>query len=402
MLAVVAASRPALAAILCDSLAPPITYAIGGSGPVPLLGQVASAVAVAGGGSFVYASPGGCVGVSAALGSASAYLSGSVTYWDATTGTAGGTCTIDPANPNGQPADFGVAGTYATYCPGVTSLPAGVGDFLGPVQAYDFLVPASSSQLSISAEAAYFVFGFGASAPNAYSVTPWTVPNDIITRNNQSAAAIIIALGINVPIATLSAVSATGFTDGKSNGGTITDLNGFNSVAATAEAGLGFATAEVAEAAAANEINVLAYQHYGQTCGWFPNSTSTAHDKINVHNGLYALWANIHFLAAVDSNNVPTDANAKQFIGYFTGATTPPTGVDINALSVKAGVILNCAMEVTRASDMGPLEPYAPSAPCGCYFEAHATGTTSCQTCTNDASCPAGATHCRLGYCEVN
>jgi hypothetical protein len=402
LLAAFSVSHPAFAGpATCESLTAPITYAIGGSGPVPFLGAVASAVTTASGGTLVYSSSlGGCAGVNAFVGPTPTTVSGSVTYWDATTGTKGATCTVSAIN--GEPADFGVPGTYANYCPGVASLPAGVGDLLGPVQAYDFLVPYNSPQTSISAQAAYFVFGFGASSPNAYSVSPWTVPNDIITRNDLSAAAIIIALGVGVPIATLSAVSATGFTDGKSNGGTITDLNAFNSVPANAAAGLGFATAEVAEAAAANEITVLAYQHTGQSCGWLPNSTSTAHDKINVRSGLYALWANIHFIAAVDANGVPTDANAKQWIGYFTDATTPPAGVDPDALVVQAGAILDCAMEVQRTSDLGPLEPYAPAAPCDCFFDFNATGSTTCQSCTTDANCPVNATHCRKGYCEVN
>ena len=401
VLAAVSASRPVRAAN-CDTLTAPITYAIGGSSPTPFLGAVANAVGQAGGGTLVYASPGACDGVNAIAGSPPENLTGSVTYWDGTNGTKGGTCTINPANPNGQPADFGVAGTDPTYCPGITALPAGVGDFVGPVQAYDFIVPYNSVQKSISAEAAYFVYGFGASSPNAYSVSPWTIPGDIITRNNQSGAAIIISLGIGVPLATLSAAGATGFTDGKSNGGTLTDLNGFNSVPANAAAGLGFASAEVAEGAAADQINVLAYQHYGQSCGWLPNSTNTTHDKINVRNGLYALWAHVRFIAAVDTNDVPTNANAKQWIGYFTDTTTPPPGVDPDALMAKAGAVLDCAMEVKRTSDMGPLKPYAPAAPCGCFFEYQATGATSCQACTSDASCPAGATHCRKGYCEVN
>ena len=40
--------------------------------------------------------------------------------------------------------------------------PAGIGAFEGPVQPYVFVVPAASSQTALTAEEAYFVFGFGA------------------------------------------------------------------------------------------------------------------------------------------------------------------------------------------------------------------------------------------------
>jgi hypothetical protein len=59
-------------------------------------------------------------------------------------------------------------------------------------------------------------------------------------------------------------------------------------------------------------------------------------------------------------------------------------------------------MEVQRTIDIGPILPYAPAAPCGCYFDFNATGSTTCQTCTSSATCPANASHCTKGYCEVN
>jgi hypothetical protein len=157
----------------------------------------------------------------------------------------------------------------------------------------------------------------------------------------------------------------------------------------------------VADGAAAS-VNVLAYQHYGQTCGYWPSSSSTSFDKINVRNGHYPIWGPVHFFAKVDGGGNPTNPGAANIIGYFKGTVAPPAGVDVDALTVSAGNILDCAMEVKRTSDFGDLLPYAPAAPCGCYFEAKATGSTSCQTCASDSECPQSATHCRKGYCEVN
>jgi hypothetical protein len=173
--------------------------------------------------------------------------------------------------------------------------------------------------------------------------------------------------------------------------------------------GLGFVSGEVAEGNTSSTagdggtgptIKVLPYQHYDQSCGWLPSSTPNTFDKINVRNGLYPLWSPVHFIAAVDGTGTPSDANAKAFIGYFTGS--PPAGIDVDAITAQVGATLDCAMEVTRTTDVGPLLPYAPAAPCGCFFEKNATGVTSCQACTTAATCPVSAPNCTKGYCEVN
>ena len=50
-------------------------------------------------------------------------------------------------------------------------------------------MPQQSTQQSISAEAAYFVFGFGA----AGQVSPWTDEASLVVRNSTSAAQIAVA-----------------------------------------------------------------------------------------------------------------------------------------------------------------------------------------------------------------
>jgi hypothetical protein len=392
LLAVFSSSRWAHA-VACDdgTLKNPI-YAVGGSSPVPMLQKVATALSNLNPPiTFIYQSTGGaCSGVSAIITPSTTGLAGNGTYW-----TSAGTQTCTFSTP-GPAADLGVSNNAATLCPGVTSLPAGVGDFLGPIQAFDFIVPFGSMESSISAEAAYFTFGFGAgSSIPSYPVSPWTVPKDIITRNNQSGAAIIIALALGVPLTDLA--NTTIFTDGKNSAGSLSDV-------ATGDVNhtLGFVSAEVAEGATASTIKTLAYQHYGQSCGWLPSSTSTKFDKINVRNGLYPLWSYVHFFANVDASNTPTDANAKEVIGWFQDTVAPPTGVDVDALTVQAGAVVDCAMEVKRTTDAGPLLPYAPAAPCGCFFEANTPDGTTCQACTTNSQCPTNAPQCRKGYCEVN
>ena len=55
--------------------------------------------------------------------------------------------------------------------------PTDVMDALGPVQSFVFAVPRASSQTAITAEEAYFVFGFGSSG----QVAPW-LDNSLLLR----------------------------------------------------------------------------------------------------------------------------------------------------------------------------------------------------------------------------
>jgi ABC-type phosphate transport system substrate-binding protein len=379
LLAFAAVEGRALAAP-CSSLPTPI-YGIGGSAPKPLLGKLATALAKANPPeTLIYQAPGACLGPNTIINGTK--MTGTASYWD--TNGKEQSCDLPIT---GQDADLGVGNNYATLCQGITALPPDVGDFLGPIDSFVFLVPKASSQTSISAAAAYFVYGFGTSGQAA----PWTDETEIIKRDANSAAAILISLAINVPVTKLKGV------DAKTNGGTVTLV----SSAVDPEKAIGFASSSVAEANAAS-VNVLAFQAYNQSCGYWPSSTPTSFDKINVRNGHYPIWGPVHFFAKVDANNVPTSPGAKKIIGYFKGTEAPPAGVDVDAITVSAGNVLDCAMEVKRTSDLGDYQSYAPAEPCGCYFEAKATGATSCQACTQNSDCAANAPHCRKGYCEVN
>ncbi|TKD11942.1 hypothetical protein [Polyangium fumosum] len=75
-------------------------------------------------------------------------------------------CTIDP---NGVPLDLAISALFVSSCD-PSPPPVGIGLFQGPVQPYVFIVPEANSQRAITAEEAYFVFGFGAQG----KVEPWT------------------------------------------------------------------------------------------------------------------------------------------------------------------------------------------------------------------------------------
>jgi len=372
----VLAATPRAHALACTSLPSPV-YGMGGSATKPILGKLGAKLSATQ--TIVYQAPGACLGINAILGGTK--MTGTASYWDA----AGVERSCD-LPVTGQVLQFANMVNSATLCPGITGLPDDVGDYLGPVNTFNLIVPNASSQLSISANGAYFVFGFGA----ASGVSPWVDETQIIKRDSNSAAQLFIALATGVPAEKFKGV------DAKTNGNTVTLV----SASSKPEAAIGLVSGEVADAAR-DKVRSLAFQARGQTCGYWPDSTQTAFDKRNVRTGQYWIWSQMHFFTKLRSDKSPEFPDARQLISYFTGEKTD-AGVNLVELATKAGTVPACAMEVTRKGDLGPLESFAPAEPCGCFFDKTATGTTSCQSCANDAACPTGAPHCRFGFCEVN
>lgn len=380
LLGALGVSFPARAAIQCSSLPSPV-YGSGANAVKPLISRVAKALSASASPlTIVYQGPGQCVGLNGLLNDVP--MTGTASYWDAS-----GVESKCDLPLTGQPIEIAYMNSYATLCPGVAALPAGFGDFLGPIQSFDFIVPKASSQTSISAAAAYFAYGFGAPG----QAQPWTDESQIFKRDPNSGAALFIALAIGVPVEKLKGVDAT------TNANTVTLV----STSPTPENAIGIVSGEVAEANL-NVVSQLAYQHYGQTCGYWPNSTPTSFDKRNIRDGHYFIWSPIHFFTRVDAQGKPTTSGAEKVTGYFSGKIAPPADVDLLRLEIEAGTVPDCAMEVRRTSDLGPIASYAPDAPCGCYFDFVATGATSCSSCTTNADCNASASNCRFGYCEVN
>jgi ABC-type phosphate transport system substrate-binding protein len=358
---------------------PGVIYGLGGSATKPLLGKVAAALAAqASPRTIVYQAPGACVGINGLIGNT--LISGSASYWD----TAGKeqSCTI-PAP--GVPIDFANMGNSATSCPGVSALPADIGDFTGPVNAYTLIAPKASPEISISREAAYFAFGFGDQSQAA----PWTDHNYIFVRDQNSAAQLFISLATGVPAQKFQGV------DTKSNSGTITAVG----QAKKPEAAIGLVSGEVADASR-DTVKILAYQHTGQRCGFWPDSTATSFDKRSVRNGQYWIWAPIHFFAKVDTQQKIVKPAVAEFVGLFTGATTLPN-VDMLAIETKSGNVPKCAMNVWRDGDLGEIRKQPAAEPCGCAFEKLATGANTCTACETDAQCGASAPKCRFGFCEA-
>lgn len=376
----------------CSSLGGTIIYGAGGSAQRGLIGRVASQLAAdTDPVTVVYYSKGGACTAMAALNPDSSeadrkgVVKGTADYWVAGSNSAK-SCEL-PAD--GQLITFGSMQQGPALCAGVDGLYAGISDVEGPVGTVNFIVPLDSKETSISAEAVHFVFGFGDDS----GVDPW-VDNDLIFRRNQdSAVQLYVGLAGSIPATKFAGIDATN-QDGVING-----------IYNKGDAAIGIVSGDAYDAARA-KVKALAYQHTGQACGYWPDSSSTSFDKANVRDGHYYLWGTTHFYPLVDGGGDISDAPTKRFVDYIIGKTTPAGRTAAIDIQIDAGYVPDCAMHVSRKGDLAPLASYQPDEPCGCYFEARATGDTDCESCDaddgeEDSDCPDSAKVCRHGYCEV-
>ncbi len=401
--ATVAMASPASASQLCTAdptnpLPSPV-FITGSSAVGNFLKGVGAALA--GTTTIIYTSPGSCQGVDAVF-NGTKLGTGTATYWNSS--GAPQTCTL--AN---ESADIGVSDVYYSSCTApyiFPSLPATVTESLGPNQVMNFVVPFSSTQSVISAQAAYLVYGFGA-AKNPV-MPPGALPATIFQRGAASGTQAMLAKAIGVPADKWQPDPAGGLPNVVA-GGSTGMLNAIVAAGQTsANATIGILASDVTDGTTAStvdggapishrsQVKILAYQHYGQDCAWLPDSSSTAFDKRNVRFGHYPLWGPLHFY----TTTAGLKQAAKDLVGYFAGTATPPTGVSLLDLEIQGHVVPSCAMKVQRTSEIGPITPYSPPAPCGCYLEEQlAPGTSGCTACTTSSTCAAGQT-CSNGFCE--
>jgi len=362
----------------CSSLVAPV-YVTGSSAAMPLLAELAKTLATTSPTiTVVYQGSGSCAGVEAFF--KGTPLSGAATYWD-TEGEH--RCDLAAA---GAPIDVAISDVYTTTCDPSFQRSETIEAFDGPVQTMTFVVPNASEETSISAEAAYFVYGFGASS----GVAPWTDPAYLFQRGPSSGTQQMIATAIGVPAPLFQGALTS------SSG----DLEAKVSASMAPKATLGILAADVAEGS--SSLKVLAYQHYDQACGYYPNTNATKRDKRNVRDGHYAIWGNLHFVTHVNvTSGEPMNEDAATIIKDLTGKQLPPAGVDLIRLEAQHRVFPICAMRVKRAVEMGPLASFMPDRSCACYYDVSATGETSCTPCKKDGDCSTAAPRCNFGYCEL-
>jgi hypothetical protein len=387
------APRAALAADCPTDLPNPI-YGTGGSAFTPAIAQIAAKLA--GDVTVFWSDPSGCNAINA-FAQSGYTITGSSSYW--TSAGTQVTCTLPIA---GVPADFGNINIDPTNCAGITKIPDGIGDFIGPAQSTNIVVNKSSDYTSISAEAAYFVFGFGASAGQ---VAPWTNDANVFIRSGLSAVHFLVSKAVGVPVNAFKGTLLT------TNGQTVSAVaagsfpNPPTGYVFDPLASIGYVSAQNADVNRAT-LKTLAYQHKGQEYGYWPDSAPDTFDKINVRDGQYYIWSYNHFLAKVDADGQIENPNVRKFVGIITGEEAPPSGLDPTAIITATYNIPLCAMHVKRESDLGPLQCYAHPDPCDCKFEKLATGATACTPCATEGSkteCAgvSAASTCRHGYCEA-
>jgi ABC-type phosphate transport system substrate-binding protein len=373
-------------AIDCRELARPV-FVTGSTAARPLLAEVGRILAGSSPAStIVYKGHGSCDGVHAIIDAAriSGVGTAGLTYWDA----AGGEhlCDIEPTGLGGVLADVGISDVFANTCfPLPGGLPTNVNDFLGPIQTMAFVVPQLSQEQAISAEAAYYVFGFGKDS----GVLPWTNETLIFHRDQLSGTQRLVATAIGVPPYLWKGVTANSSEEVKT-------LLTASPVPAQA---IGILGADVV-AASTGALRVLAYQASGQSCAYLPDRLPTSKEKGNVRDGRYAIWGPLHLFARINSSGYPVSSLAGEVIGYLTGTRKAPTGLDLVALEARHHFVPSCAMRVMRNLEMGPLIPTSPVGACGCSYDKAANGSTDCTPCARHADCPTSAPVCSYGYCE--
>ncbi|HEY0464430.1 MAG TPA: hypothetical protein VGC79_09490 [Polyangiaceae bacterium] len=381
-----------------------VVYITGSSAASPFLQQIAQQLA-AQNVYIVYESTGSCVGVDAVL-NGTAMTTGpaapalTATYWDSAA-SLGVACDL-PAE--GVTADIGASDVFAQSCPGFefANLDAlQVRDAHGPIQTMTFAVPVNSPYSEISAEAAYFAFGFGAGGglrdPSG-NVAIWDDENYLFKRSASSGTQAMLAAAIGVP------AGAWKGKPHKASSDVAASIQAAGQKPETASAALGILAADYIETKNLRaQIRVLAFQDTSQHCAVFPDSSSTARDKLNVRDGHYPIWGPLHLLLRVDGQGKPLNVSNRQavtdIIGYLSGTKALPNQVQLLDLYAQSGLVPECAMHVTRSKDGGNIFPYQPTSPCSCLYDYKATGSSSCSKCTVQGDCGSGET-CSQGYCE--
>jgi hypothetical protein len=393
--------------VTCDALKlrGTVVYVTGSSAAKPFLQQVAQQLA--GLGVYIaYTSTGSCVGVDAVL-NGTPMTSGpppaaatSAVYWDSSS-SPGIACDLAVG---GVAADIGVSDVFAQTCPGfeLASLEAQqVRDAHGPIQTMTFAVPSNSSYSEISAQAAYFVFGFGQNGGVLDPTGSKPIWNDeayVFQRSATSGTQAMLAAAIGVPATQWKGKPH------KTSDDVAADLQAAAASSDTADKAIGIIAADYIDSKNLRaQISMLAFQDTNQPCAVYPDSTSTARDKRNVRDGHYPVWSPLHLLYRVDQSGNPTNtANRQQILdilGYLSGTKSLPNGLKLLDVYAQSGLVPECAMQVSRLKDGANLVPNVSSNPCSCLFELKATGATSCKVCTVQGDCAAGE-NCSLGYCE--
>jgi hypothetical protein len=367
--------------IKCAELSPRPVYLYGSS--ALNLGLRTLAQAISQEATLVYQSDTSCNGLDSIL-TGLTRLKGTAQYWPPNQDQAL-PCDIDGE----QLADIGLCDLSPQSCVENFSGNGNLVDDIGPAQVFMFTVPKGSMQKSISAEAAFTVFGY-----DDGGVEPWTDPASLVRRGPTSGNQLTLAASLNLPVPNWRGVIKQRSSEMKPALLALPDP----------DKALGITSADVAdEADSRANLRTLAYQHFGQSCAFTPDSSSGSSDKRNVRDGHYELWAPFHFYTRGQGGRTQ-DVFVAEIVSYLTGAKALPNrNTDFVTTLKQAGLVPLCAMRVTRAREGARIEPYQPSPSCSCYYESSPPGGSipdSCKACETSAECGSDAPNCNFGFCE--
>lgn len=263
-------------------------------------------------------------------------------------------------------------------------LDTGFADFPGPISSYDFAVPVGSAATAITAEEAYFVFGFG----QASATTPWTSDAQLFVRTATKVPTIVTGANIMVPPAQWLGVRSDKSAD-------VVSALEASTAPARSIGVLGTADVE----AHAGTLVPLAFQAFHQRGAYYPDSTPDGHDRRNVRDGHYTLWARGTFVAPVDEHGTPMSRDTGYLLTLLAGSVPTPTpNFVVETIVAATGLVPVCAMQVARVTNGGDLLHFDHPTPCSCFFDATVgTPGPGCEPC--NGNCRSGI--CRRGYCEA-
>lgn len=338
---------------------------------------------------LVFASSGSCTNIEAIY--SDVKVMGTMQYVPSSTEdpawtTASPTRTCD-APTGGVLADIANSAVFVSACT-TAAAPSTVKQFAGPVQAYVMAVPKASSQTAITAEEAYFAFGFG----TAGMIAPWLDEMQLFIRTVTKSTLLAWAANISVP-----ADKWKGVRYDKS-----TEVVAALQNSPTPEKAIGLLGVEVYDKLRST-LKSLAFRAFKQYAAYYPDSTATAFDKANVRDGHYTVWSPTIWLTRMNAQTqIPVNARAAYVIDLILGNNvTPAANFDSVDSVASVGLVPVCAMKVTRSFEGGKLSLFSPPEPCGCKYDA-AVATTTCVACTGAGrgTCSGATQVCRHGFCE--
>lgn len=394
--ALVASTAGQALAAPCPKNLPNSIYGGGGSAVTPTLGKIAARLSTlnqADNGAdpihIFYSDPSACTGYDY-LANPSKGRPTTFKYW------VDGNSTPLVCDADGtEEFTFGHMGNTPKLCSGQQDVDAAelpTARFVWPVQSINFITNYNAEESnSISAEAAYHLFGLGAANGG---VTPWSEPTGTFARSATSFVHLIIAGAVGVPATNFKVPTANVF---RENGETVKAVHEWFTVHNNpAEQAIGYVSGSNADAGEdARQTKTLAYRHFDQSCAYLPDSDRGKKDKLNVRNGQYALWTPAWLFARVDEAGRPTDPNVERLIRYVDGTLASPRGANIVDEVIASGDVPLCAMNAIRPEgDLSAIQSFAPAEPCHGYFDFKTSGSSSLTSCDNDDDC-SGTEKCR-------